>query len=143
MYFKPDEKVDGIAYTYADQESLFNYNPLASYTYNASDGDVEITSFVVGDYDVEFEGFGAQGISSAEGHVQVTAVGSSGSLCKPVGQAPSVVDVNCTDTAGTAADSEYNILYLRPVNVPEPTLGWGIASGGALIAILKRRRRPV
>jgi hypothetical protein len=48
--------------------------------------------------------------------------------------------VLCHNAAGAAVDTPYNVMFIKPVAIPEPSSVAMLASGVALILLLTRAR---
>lgn len=145
VYLKPDEKRDGIAFAWANLESTTLYNPASEFSYNPSNQEVLVGRDTDGRYSVRFRGFEIHGIAAQTGtggHYQVSAYGSSGNYCKTRLRLPNGSAIDCDAPFGMLADSKFNVLQLRPINLPEPGAAGGLIGGVLLLTLLRRRRRP-
>jgi hypothetical protein len=74
------------------------------YAYNSEGGTITYERTSVGDYRVTFPGWGIIG------HSMVTAYSSPGIHCQNDGWSGGSVSVACYDSAGAAADAQFNVL---------------------------------
>jgi len=101
-----------VAWALADQlHATSPYTPKAKYSYNSTGGSITITRLGIGRYTVTLSGFAG----GYDDDVLVTAYGSS-NYCNTNGwgsyNAPAIL-VNCYAPGGSAADSEFTILYQK------------------------------
>jgi hypothetical protein len=147
LYLLPDPNDDGLAFAWANEATSPSYTPSLFYSFNSGDGGVTVESLVPGRYTVTFDGFARRGLGFLYGHAQVSAYGSTDRRCAagfwgiPPGGSEAVVQVTCHDMSGAVADAQYNVLFLKPVALPEPDAALMLASGAALLAMLARRTR--
>jgi hypothetical protein len=103
--------VGALGYAWANNPTTASYAPMASYAYNSSGGDIQVTRSAPGSYAVRFAGLGGQGTSG--GHVQVTAYGPSNENCKVAWWSSHTSDfianVRCFNTVGNAVDARYTV----------------------------------
>ena len=107
----------GIAFSWANDDSDAIYTPSSIYTYNPTTSATQITRSSVGQYEVTFAHLNASGVIG--GNVRATSYTST-VRCKVESWGPGSddsfrVDVGCFNTAGNAADSEYEVLVLPPM----------------------------
>jgi hypothetical protein len=107
--------VNGAAagYVWAHDPTSSSYTPVGTYSYNSTGGVNTVTRLDVGRYSVIMPGLGLQ-----DGHVQVTAYGGGSARCRVARWSPSIVneqviDVLCTDAAGSPVDTLYTVSYTR------------------------------
>jgi hypothetical protein len=137
-YLRPDATDDGIAYAWADQSSTASYTPSPSYSFNSGDGAVTAQHLGTGQYSVSFAGFDLRGLQG--GHVQVNGYGLSDERCRVDHWTSSNVFVNCNDSANNPVDTRFDVLFLKPVSLPEPGGLGALAAGAAMLGGLARRR---
>ncbi|MEM9173681.1 MAG: hypothetical protein AAGC67_00460 [Myxococcota bacterium] len=82
------------------------------FAYNDAGGDIRIERIGTGRYTVDFLELGE--LPGGGGHVQVTAYGTSSDYCKVASWTETRVSVLCFDQSGSATDSLFNVIYLRP-----------------------------
>jgi len=139
MFLRPDAVDDGLAFAWADQPAAASYTPAAGYSFNSGDGAITAQRSGTGTYSMTFAGFDLRGLQG--GHVQVNGYGSSDDRCWVADWTSTTVSINCRDSAGNPVDTYYDVLFLKPVAVPEPGAIAMLASGAALVSRLAGRRR--
>jgi hypothetical protein len=139
LLVRPNAADEGLAFAWADQSASASYAPSASYAFNSGGGPVTGTRVGVGNYAMTFDGFGDFGLGG--GHVQVTAYGPLvDTRCGVNGWIAGTAYVRCHDGTGNPVDSRYDVLFLRPIAVPEPAVGSMLMAGIGL-GLLRRRGR--
>ena len=98
-----------LGYAWADQASTASYTPDTTYSYNSGHGTITATRSSTGTYAVLFNGLNQNGIVG--GDVHVTSY-QSNTRCKVIswGGVNVSVSVLCTNLAGTATDSRFQVL---------------------------------
>jgi hypothetical protein len=143
-YLRPDEKRDGIAFLWADQESVIGpYDPASSYVYNPGNWETFIGRDDTGRYSTYFDGYenhGSSAYSQSAGHRQVTAYGAAANSCNSWSPIDKGAAINCFSPSGTPVDSKYTFLFLRPINVPEPGFEVGLVGCTLLLGLLQWTR---
>jgi hypothetical protein len=147
LYARPfaidDVPYDGIAYAWANDAIAASYTPNAAYRYNVGDGPVQAQRLGPGSYRMIFGGFALRGLRG--GSVHVSAYGNDDRRCAigdwgPItGTTDESVDVRCHDAAGAPADALYNVLFLKPVALPEPGVAALVAGAVFLLALARQR----
>jgi hypothetical protein len=103
-------------YVWANNASAASYTPAMPYQYNSASMVDTVTRDAVGMYTVTLPGLNSV---AATGDVQVTPYGSTNDFCQVLSWGSSgsamVVNVDCFNAAGGAADSEFNLQYVSPV----------------------------
>ena len=133
-----DPTTPDVAFLWANQPTASSYTPSGLYQYNVFGGTNIITRNSKGNYSATLPGFTTTG-----GTVIVTAYGSTPAHCQVTdwgsGGSGTVVNVNCTNTAGVATDSEFDLVY----SIYE-TAGYGADSdaGGAIWAFNDTDKSP-
>lgn len=99
------------AYLWANQPSSASYTPSASYSYNSTGGTNTITRSAPGTYTLSLPNLGG-----SNGDVQVTGYGAA-TQCRVLNWYPSgttqLVNIGCTNMAGTATDSYFQAAFTR------------------------------
>ncbi len=119
-----------VAFLWANQPTTASYTPSTTYQYNVTGGTNTITRSGTGNYSANLPG-----LTTTGGTVIVTAYGGSPTHCQVTdwnsGGSGTNVNVNCTNTAGVATDSMFDLVY----SINE-TAGYGSGStgGGAIWA---------
>lgn len=146
LLLRPDAEDAALAFAWANDAAAASHTPLGFTSFNSGDGPITANRFAVGAYSMSFDGFGEQGLDG--GHVQVTAFGDFSGVgegtdtrCGVTGWDSETVFVNCHDSTGAPVNSAYNVLYLKPVALPEPGFVVSLILGFATLGLLDRRRR--
>ncbi|MBK7949746.1 MAG: FG-GAP repeat protein [Deltaproteobacteria bacterium] len=141
LYLRPRSQDEGLAFAWANQQFATSpYTPFPLYAFNPAGLAPTATRIALGTYDLTFENFNTQGTGG--GHVQVTAYGSGDTRCVTYGFTAELVRVHCFDSAGALVDSRFDVLSLRPIALPEPGIGAGLAAATLGLAFLRCRRGP-
>jgi hypothetical protein len=138
LFVRPDADADGLAFAWGNDSTAASYTPSAFYSFNAGGGAVTAERFETGYYKVEFDEFHWRGLLLP--HVHVTSYGSSDRRCAVSSWWTTFVQVRCHDAAGSPADTRFNVMFLKPVMVPEPAAASMLGAGAALLGLLARRR---
>ena len=140
--------VSQLAYAYANNPSSASYTPSSTYSYNGGGGAITATRSGAGSYRMSFAG-----LSTTNGHVQVTAYGSS-ATCGVNSWSPSGgalnVGVRCRDAAGAPVDTRYTVMFIGNASATDdvgfawandadgasytPSLTYSVNDGGAMTA---------
>lgn len=105
-----------LGFAWANQLATASYTPSTAYSRNSSGGGVTINRISAGLYDVTFAGLAKPG--STPENVQVSSYGGAYTYCSVVnwantGTADLTIRVACSNAAGAATDSYYQILVIE------------------------------
>lgn len=140
MFARPDLKDDGLAYAWASSPTSSSYTPHPTYYFNSGSGPGPAQRFGVGTYRMNFPAYFLRGFG--EGHVQVNSYPTSPTevRCQVAGWDLNYVDVRCHNPVnGNPVDALYNVMFIKPVSMPEPGRAVALALGAALLALLRAR----
>ncbi len=131
----------GVTYSHDIDSPLGEpYTPFATYTTNATGGNVRIARGGTGNYAVTFEKMGRSAALDSRDIALVSAYGTSGALCNPVASNNSadgrdlVVSVSCADLGGTPVNSRFTMAvvgsrslagqhaFLTTIAISDPTV---------------------
>jgi hypothetical protein len=141
LFLRPQPTDDGLAYGKVGYDVVTaTYRARPGYSFNPSGGAVTATRSAAGVYAVNFAGFSGVGLGG--GHVHVNGSdGSSDVRCAVISWSSETVNVRCSDWGGASYDTEFTVLFIKPVTAPEPGRLSMLASGVALLGLLARQRR--
>jgi Big-like domain-containing protein len=105
-----------LGFAWADQPSAATYTPNAGWARNSTGGAITVNRVSTGLYDVTFAGLAKPGTTPE--NVQVTSYAGGYSYCSIVnwlnsGTSDLTVRVACTNAAGAAVDSYYQVLVIE------------------------------
>ncbi len=112
LYTKPEVGTESLAYAWANNASADTYTPSALYSYNPTSAAISISRSAVGTYNVSFDEFAGVGFNG--GNVLVTAYGGGAQRCKVSSWGSSNANILCLDTAGSAVDANYTVMFWKP-----------------------------
>jgi hypothetical protein len=120
LYLRPEPQDEALAFAAANAPGSPSYTPDVFTTFNSAEGPITATRVGTGSYSMTFDGFGAEGFGG--GHVQVSAFGLAGDVrCGVTNWGAETAFVNCHNKNGAAVDTQYLVLYLRPVGLSVST----------------------
>jgi hypothetical protein len=109
---------DVVAYAFAGNEDLEEYDANANHSYNPSEAAITARRSAVGTYSLEFAG-----LSLATGNVQVTAIDTN-HHCNVQYWTGNTVDTRCYDETGDLADAKYAVMVIQHSDGPVRVLGY-------------------
>ena len=112
LFLKPEEDTPVMAFAWANQPSEASYTPNPFYSYNSGGGPITVTRSATGVYNVDFDGFAAEGETG--GNVQVSSYGGGTDYCRLMSWGGESVNVTCVDQTGSPVDTWFTVLYMRP-----------------------------